>query len=290
MMKINELLYDYKFNNDKILVEKDYLNKFINDIDISELKEGSIISKIKNKYYIDLSQEKVFDIINHLDYIDDALKLELNKIVDLLLRKYKSIKAIILIGSAARNLTTEKSDIDFLIISTRRIKKIKIHSNIGLKLDFILRTTKKFRNAYKNIDDELVIWSVKYGVVLYDNNFIRPFFNILPFNEAKTIVNKKKIMIIKYIDFLLNNSSILSDRTFSENTMKIYYFLLRLILLNNGYIPKSKNELYLQLKNKNMNIQIVEELDALLKNDLIQVNNKFIRCLEKVKKYLNNQE
>src|SRR5438445_957317 len=85
--------------------------------------------------------------------------------------------AIVLIGSAARNVRTEESDIDLLLVGTERPKVLRSFSGFHIQASSI---TEFLRNLRKGHDFES--WCIRLGVSLYDNGH---WANILASEEAK---------------------------------------------------------------------------------------------------------
>jgi predicted nucleotidyltransferase len=198
---------------------------------------------------------------------ENKIKKEVINTVEELLVKYKSIISIILIGSTSRNMNTSDSDLDFFIISSRKIKSIKIKNKIDKKFDFILKTQKEFKQDYEK-NNELIIWSLKYGLALYNEKFLNPFRNVLKLDNFKPILMYKKEQINKYIEYLIEYKKILNDDGLAYYFEKIFYFLLRYYLYKKGFIPKSKHELYKQVLKHHLEDNLLVEI----RNKLVHSN------------------
>ena len=95
-------------------------------------------------------------------------KRDINRINEIILSTFKNIEKLILFGSYANGTAKEDSDIDFAIITQKRLKRIKklqvlnqLWSNLakeGYEVDLILKALENFESEKK------IIGSLSYSV------------------------------------------------------------------------------------------------------------------------------
>lgn len=282
MNDLEKFIIDIKYNNDSLLIDYKYIDSFKN-INKEKLIKKNILIKYQEKYYLNYLNDDVSHIIenNSFNYIkNENIKNYIKEVSSQITNKYKSIKSIILIGSVSRNLNTIDSDFDFLVISSRKIKKIKIKKLKDYKLDFILKTTEEFKNEYNN-NSELILWSLKYGIPLYNDNFLHKYRDYNKFKNFKNIVIFKLQQIKKYIDFIFEYEEILEEEDILYYFKKIYYYLLRLYLYKNNFIPKSKPELLKQISEHNLKDNLILSISDYLNKDKIE-KQKLTKLLKEI--------
>jgi predicted nucleotidyltransferase len=280
MNDLEKFIIDIKYNNDSLLIDYKYIDSFKN-INKEKLIKRNILVKYEEKYYLNYLNNDVSYVIenNSFNYIkNENIKNYIKEVSSQIINKYKSIKSIILIGSVSRNLNTIDSDFDFLVISSRKIKKIKIKKLKDYKLDFILKTTEEFKNEYNN-NSELILWSLKYGIPLYDNKFLHEYRDYNKFKNFKNIVIFKLQQIKKY--FIFEYEEILEKEDILYYFKKIYYYLLRLYLYKNNFIPKSKPELLKQISEHNLKDNLILSISDYLNKDKIE-KQKLTKLLKEI--------
>ena len=159
----------------KELKEKTKLNNIPLDESLSKLSVLKIIKKEKNLYSLKLEYEpanRIIEIIKseynkyHLSYETFIILLE---IIDKL-SKYNQIKDIILFGSYAKLIHTDKSDLDLAIISEQKLKENiekvvikaidKISKKDNKKIDLKFFTDEEIK---KNQSDPLIKDIIRNG-------------------------------------------------------------------------------------------------------------------------------
>lgn len=112
------------------LKEKTKMNNLPLDETISQLLSLKILKKEKNIYSLNLEQENTNKIIELIKKEYNSFNLEYKIFIILLeisdrLSKIKNIESIMLFGSYAKLIHTEKSDIDIAIINKESLKDIQ---------------------------------------------------------------------------------------------------------------------------------------------------------------------
>lgn len=167
-----------------------------------------------------------------------AIKNDLKKITK------NRLQAVLLVGSYARNTASEKSDYDFLVVSNEKIKYKKIIS--GKKIEVISYQTDEFIKSLLK-EDEFILWGLKYGLILYDNEFLSSFFPLKDTNFIKLKHRKKELLErLVYragLSIGIDKTNVTSMRL---NELKTQLMRSSIIALN--YHPKSSPELSNQFK------------------------------------------
>lgn len=235
---------------------------------IYDLFNEGIVKIEKEKFaYIDYfnSSNRYFknfiDSVN-FEEIDCNLKEEILYLKKYILNLNKNrIHAIFLIGSVSRNKFEENSDIDIVLIhSGEEIELPKIFYN--RKVQFIKFNNK---NILKDTDEnEMLIWTLKYGLLIYDRNYV---YNKLVHNPLKInfqkLIFEKRLQIEKtfaLIDNLLKKGH-LKENELLEDLFKVNHLIKRYVILYKNDIPKSRPELEKQIKKNNIILDI--ELDKI---------------------------
>jgi|GEM_PF-1788683 len=206
-------------------------------------KKNKLYSLDKNNLLV-LNLKQTFDL-EKLYTINNEILKEILSVFDYFkLQMGKSLLSFLIVGSTARLKRMPKSDVDFLIISTKKEFDIepKIETNV------ILLQPNEFEKKYIDCDD-FVLTSLAYGLILYDNNFIVNFLKKpLPFPTTEQIEIKKELIrknterIYKLIE--------INDLKNANNELKNFVTQsARIKIIENGEIPLSRSELAGQLKN-----------------------------------------
>ena len=126
---------------------------------IRKLTIYNIILKNKNLYRIYYANPLIESLIKIFEkekkYFQNIDQKELNIISDFtneLLKTYTDVKEIILFGSVARGMYSQKSDMDFMIIKENISHKIelqitKLTKKYERKIQFFLHTPKDFKDS-----------------------------------------------------------------------------------------------------------------------------------------------
>lgn len=264
-----EFILNYKYELDSLYFDESILNSY--NLNKEFLEDKNIILKENNKFYLDMNNNIVFNIIenesiNQIKNID--IKNDVKFIADLIRKKYKSVLAIVLIGSASRNKITKNSDLDFFIISLRKIKSIKLDNYSNFKLDFLIKTKKEFQNDYFR-NTELILWTLKYGITLYNESFFKNYRSILQLNNFENILEEKRRQINRNINFLYEYKELIDKEGFIYYLQKNYYYLMRYCLYKRKIIPKSKHELENQIKKHNIKNKLLSQYKNILNKKIL---------------------
>ncbi|WP_164702515.1 nucleotidyltransferase domain-containing protein [Aliarcobacter cryaerophilus] len=182
-------------------------------------------------------------------------KIDINVQNEILFIKKELIKinknkifTMFLIGSVARNTYNENSDIDIVIIHSGEEINIPKFIISNKKVQIISYNKKEVKSKFNS--DEILIWTLKYGILIYDKNFI--FNGFIIKNDDITInklIIKKKMQIEnlfttfdKFIELKLKNQEILYPIL-----NKLKYMICRYLILLENKIPTSKHELKQEL-------------------------------------------
>ena len=144
--------------------------------------------------------------------------------------------SVVLVGSVAVGKEKETSDIDFLVISSKRdVPLLKENANV------VLMNKSEFEKKYIKGDD-FIISSLSFGKIIYDEEyFIRFYEKPLPIFSSEVIQEK-----IDYCRKLRNRIVHLarSDMDLArEELLNLALQCARIILLRNRIIPPTKHEI-----------------------------------------------
>ncbi len=258
----------------------------LSDFDLSEinmLQDKNVICRDGNYIYINFDKKSNIFLKKLADEMSfEEIDLNIRNEVLLAKRSLLSLNknrvlSVILIGSVSRNMYNKKSDIDLIVFhSGEELILPKFVNNIK-NIQFIPYSTKNFINS-STYDDEILIWGLKYGLIIYDRNYI--FRQSIVINRDKSIdsiVLKKR----EQIEYMCGVFEHMVDDQFSSNELnkilvKIAHLFMRYIVLINRDFPLSKHELKKQVSNYNKNIvDIANMLEGKkLENSKI-INNYF---------------
>jgi predicted nucleotidyltransferase len=164
----------------KELKEKTQMNNVPLDETINKLISLKIIKQEKSLYSLNLELEQTKNIIEltkkeynkfNLTYKIFIILLEISE----KLSKIKNIESVILFGSYAKLIHTEKSDIDLAIILSDKIKDTKIENKTKKELEKISKKSKKIiephffakKEIKNNKSDPLIKEILKNGKPLF---------------------------------------------------------------------------------------------------------------------------
>ncbi|MFW0702357.1 nucleotidyltransferase domain-containing protein [Aliarcobacter butzleri] len=260
------------FNNN--FFEKIKIN-YCNNL-IFDLVEKDLINRDNDEYiYINYSKLSNRNFKNFVDSIAFE-EIEYNLKMEIIhLKKYiinlnrNKIRAIFLIGSVSRNKFEKDSDIDLVIIHSGEEINLPNVYNVR-RVQFI-----KFPNKgilKKLNSNEILIWTLKYGILIYDNNYV---YNKLIQNPLivnfDNLILEKRLHIEKtfaLIDNILKKEILKND--LYDEIFKINHLLERYIILCTDNIPKSRPELREQMKENNITLDIKFD-KSFTYNELISV-------------------
>lgn len=257
-------------HNQVLILEKLFKNRFFEQINIDEhieninlqvLIEKKKVIKENNQIHINynLKSNRLFkEYIDQCKFeeLDQKLQNEILYIKSLLFKVNKNkIFSIFLIGSIARNTHNVRSDIDLLILHSGEKIKLPEIKNKLYNTQFITHNTKDlFLNGV--INDEIFIWALKYGLLLYDRNFIFSKIQSIKSLDYFQVTIKKR----EQIDYMCTvfESILKSDydnyQHLLKTLMKILNLMSRYILLLYGEFPLSRPELKQQVMRYNQDI------------------------------------
>ncbi len=168
----------------------------------------------------------------------------------------KKLCSLLLVGSYARNMASETSDYDFLAICDEKIKHIQ--NQDGKKIEVISYTTEEFKNALSE-EDEFVLWGLKYGLLLYDNDYLRYFFPSRDNTFFKLKKRKKDLL-----ERLVYRASLsISSQNISAMSVRIDDLkkqIMRSSVIALDCIPKSSPEIPEQFKKSINNGELADEI------------------------------
>ncbi len=291
-MQISKIL-----SNSEIIFET-FENRFFEKVDINSsmtndinsLVNSNILIKESNKIYINFNyQSNVYlkKLIDQTKFeqIDQKLQKEILYINNLLFKENRNkIFSIFLIGSVARNTYSDSSDLDLVIIHSG--DKIKLPSLVNkmIQVQFITYSKTDFR--LKNIErDEILIWALKYGLLIYDRNYLFKKTNAYTQHNDSIILKKRS-----QIDYICNTfETMLNEKTEYTKGMysvlaKLLHLVSRYIILINEDFPLSRPELKDQVQQYDNNIISIYE--ALEKENLSR--DYLINTYFSLKKYFKD--
>ena len=160
-----------------------------------------------------------------------------------------NLLSFLVFGSVASNETTEKSDIDFLVIVKK--KKEIDYKKRGLlkigKINLIEKEKNEFESDYL-LADELVLNALMNGIIVFDSGFVR-FFLVKPLPEPsyESVMQKKERLTALKERLLI----LLKDKDYKNLVEQFKLYIIekaRVSLLEKGIIPRSKKFIISQLK------------------------------------------
>ncbi len=183
--------------------------------------------------------------------------------------------SIILVGSVALGKHTQKSDIDFLVVSDK--KEAPYFENYNL----VSLTKEEFKEKYINGDD-FVVSSLLFGKIYFDNNFFINFFESpLPLFSKEVI--QEKIKFCEKLEERVYALLKLNDKKAGEELLYLALQSARVTLLKNKVIPRAKSEISGQVRQ--FNKQLSDIIQKLQKGNISKANALiYIKvCMENVR-------
>lgn len=228
---ISEII-DTKYSD--MLIKKKYLI----------LENDKIYLNFQNEFIS--SYKKTYDIYK-FQLLNYSTQEEIINVRDSILNEFKNrITSIILIGSAARNKLTLESDLDIIVVADDRIKK-RLRDKLQVYKIEIQSYTKENFDYLFNENEEIILWAIKYGLILYDNNFIFKYYYQNKLNIGhRTIMNKRKLIEMLISDITNNLDIPLSRIKFKID--RFVYQCARLFLIMQDIMPLSRNEIADQIE------------------------------------------
>ncbi|MCK4730216.1 MAG: nucleotidyltransferase domain-containing protein [Candidatus Aenigmarchaeota archaeon] len=243
---------------------------------IDKFKKAYLLLEYGKKYKLDFSNM----FCQRLKFLFDAefldsLKMK-NRIFDITNKIIFELdpKSVILVGSVSQQKMKEGSDIDFLVIGSK--KEVPYFENTNI----IVVSEKGFKEKYLKADD-FVISALVFGKTIYDAGFfIRFYENPLPVFSQEVIQEK-----IKYCERLEERTYKLLKTDVEKAKEELLYLALqsaRIILLKNKIIPKTKYDIASQIMV--FNREFAEIINSLLRKKKIK-KEKVLEYLEKFKNF-----
>jgi hypothetical protein len=249
---------------------------------INSFIDQNILIQENNQIYLNYKKEsnvyfkKLIDQIK-FERIDLKLQNEIEYIQNLILKDNRNkIFSIFVSGSVARNTNSTLSDLDFVVIHSGKEIKLPNPINKIIKMQFITHPKKDL--LLENLgNNELLIWALKHGLLIYDRNFIfKKMQAYLSSDYIYPIIVKKR----GQIDFLCNTFELMfkdeqkNDINMKEMIYKILHLISRYIIFLNGDFPLSRPELKRQVQRYNkeiVNIYDFLEHDNLSSSKLVDI-------------------
>lgn len=261
------------------LVEKTGLSKSQIYNIIGRLVKKRLVIKSDSKFkanmknYLAQSFRKMFDIEKIYSLKETGEEI-LNIYEKIIFMQKENVSSLALVGSISALKHTEKSDIDFLCISTVQFP-IEIEQE---NINFIILTKKEFEKKYHEGED-FILNCIKNSTIIHDNGFFMKFLEKdLPSPSVEQAFGKKKN--IEKILYRIAQSIKTKDFENAKEDLK-YCFnqMMRIILIKEGILPGIKRDV---LKN----IKDMEILDCYKKIDMIRDREKALEILEFLEKRL----
>lgn len=290
MKKENLLVLEIRKNYQTVLelFENNFFERvkfFHRDNRINSLIEQKILINEEKEIYINFNLEsnvllkKLIDQIK-FERIDLKRQKEILYIKNLLLKENRNkIFSIFVTGSVARNTHNNDSDIDIVVIhSGEKIVRPKVVNNI-FKIQLITFSKEAFSLQYLD-DQELLIWTLKFGLLIYDKNYIFKKAHGLELSHCNNnLIIKKRSQIdhmCEIFERILKDND-LDSRELIKIMHKILHLMSRYIIFINGDFPFSRPELRQQVQqysNEIVNIFEVLDHEHLSTNELVDIYYK----------------
>ncbi|MBF0319334.1 MAG: nucleotidyltransferase domain-containing protein [Nitrospirae bacterium] len=151
--------------------------------------------------------------------------------------------SVVLVGSYARNTQTWRSDMDFFVITPRRINRWKVPLNIHILFD----TRKEFIDKLNNGND-FRHWAMRYGKVLVDDT---GWWNTIKNNDGIDIWPDWRLKLRHAEKSRSIASQLLFDAAWDnagEEYLMVASHIARALLLRDKIFPLSRPELPGQLR------------------------------------------
>ncbi|MDY0278818.1 MAG: nucleotidyltransferase domain-containing protein [Acholeplasma sp.] len=250
------------------------------------LKSIDAVITADEKTFINFNNELVFSFKKFYDMYN-IYQLQYKDYISILkikddIKKVAGDKlcSVLLVGSHARNAANERSDYDFLVICDDKNKyNKKINDK---KIDIISYTTKEFECAVSD-EDEFVLWGIKYGLIIYDVDYLKFYFL---FKDAKLLkLKKRKKELLERLVYRTSltigsrNTSVMYKRIEDLKTQ-----ILRSSIIALGSIPKSSPELPEQFEKNINNAELTEGISSVeIKQDFAEP--QLVESFETLRKF-----
>lgn len=243
------------------------------------LNQEGILEEAGKKIKLDYSllfckRLKLLFDAEQLETLNAGLNGSIFKIADKVAYEM-SPSSIILVGSVALGKHTEKSDIDFLVVSDK--KEAPYFENYNL----VSLTKEEFKDKYLKGDD-FVVSALLFGKIVFDNNFFINFFESpLPIFSKEII--QEKIRFCEKLEERIYALLKIGDEKAGEELFYLALQSARILLLKNKIVPRTKNEIANQVRP--FNKQLSDTIQKLQKGNVSKVNALiYIKvCMENVR-------
>jgi len=247
---------------------------------VKNLLSKEVISSKDKKIGIDFNNLFAYNFkllydSERLSQIPKDIQNKVNNILDVMKSEYRyNLLGFVIFGSVASGETTEKSDLDILVIV--KDKKEIDYKKLGLlkieNINIIEKNKNEFENEYLLAHD-LILNTLMNGIIIFDEGMIR-FFLSKPLPEpSHEIIMQKRQRLELLKDRLL---ILLKDKNYPELVEQFKLYLIekaRILFLQKGIIPSSKKYIVFNLKKVDKNIYNIynsvniKNIGELIKND-----------------------
>lgn len=207
----------------------------------------------------------------------------------------KEVISIVLVGSVARGLYNEASDIDFLVITENQ-------ESINVKEDYlspfrninvVYRSKRQMLLSYKK-GKEFFVWAIRYGLLLYDKNFWVQMYGWKLRKINKNEAEKKRTYVYKTVSEIYTSLINGDVAKTSPLIRKVAIQIARIILILNNIIPKSRPELALQIQENCPQFynlyMMLEDVEGMEKHDAIEYVDRMHEFLNQYVEEYYSQE
>lgn len=149
---------------------------------IGPLVEHGLVITSDNRYQVPLNNPynlrfKLWYDMERLFRLPDE---DRNAVLDIATRTRhelgNKLRCLWLVGSAAQDQLTLKSDLDFLAVTTR---DSHFHPSATRKVNFVSMAEERFRDLYRRADG-FIASALRYGIVLFERDFVQEFYAVPP--------------------------------------------------------------------------------------------------------------
>lgn len=201
----------------------------------------------------------------------------LSKLVEL---GFDNEATVILIGSAARNRQTSRSDTDLLVITRNNLPKWRVPINLHLHIE----TRQNFLNKLK-CGDDFQAWAIRYGKTVFDPSKWWDFIKSNPDYYVWPNWKKKMEHAIKRYNVAVK---LIEDEDFDaaeEEYLMTTSHIARALLLKDKVFPLSRPEIVEQLRLQGY-LNLSQILSNLIKGMLDK--KELIKIDKTLKEYIYN--
>jgi len=164
---------------------------------------------------------------------------------NMLTKMKDDISTILLIGSAARGKLGASSDLDFFVILNRALGRDLLGHNKKSRIELQFSTRIGFGRLFRD-RDELALWALKYGLIIYDDDYVFDYYLPSELQVGEKTVIKKRRMIQRLIDDI-SDSPNATEKRIRHKLTRLIFQMARYILILNDELPLSRSELPDQL-------------------------------------------